>query len=263
MVPSLFDARTGHVLLLLAVVVCGWHGARRLRALDPHGWRRARYGMLLVAISPWIGGHLHFVVNNWAWVTLNPSFLLTPWLGFHAGGAIICLSSCAVLVMHRYRLPRGRMADALVPTVAIGIVLGRLACFAEGCCFGRVCQWPWCVAFPPGSHPYEWHLAQGVIGATATRSAPVHALQLYFGAVGVVLLGLWRSLHPRRRYDGQVALIALLVFSAAAAVLEPLRAGDDARVYWGPLPQLLWTALGMCVISGAALVAAERRQAVR
>ena len=64
-------------------------------------------------------------------------------------------------------------------------------------------------------------------------------------------------LHPRKRYDGEVALVALVLFSTSAAALEFLRADAQPRVYWGPLPQLMWMALGMSAVSIAALAAAE------
>lgn len=251
--------RTSHAFLLLAVVVCCWHGARQLRVLDPIGWRRARSGFLLLAVAPWIGGHLHFLINNWSFALAKPAWIFFPWTGLHAGGAVIGLALSLPLVLRRYALPVGRIADALVPTIGIGIILGRLGCFAEGCCFGRVCAWPWCIAFPKGPYIYEFHLSQGYITPAATHSAPVHPLQLYFAAVGAVLIALSYWLQPRRRYAGQVALAALMVFSIGAAALEVIRDDYYPRVYWGPLPQLQWTALAMTMVSTVALAVAERR----
>lgn len=251
--------RTGTTLLLLALIVCCMHGARRVRALDALAWRRARPAFAAVALAPWVGGHAHFLLNNWAWAAQQSAVLLNPIMGFHAGGAMIGLTLSLMVVVGHYRLPLGRIADALVPTIGLGIIIARLGCFAEGCCWGRLCRWPWAVTFPRGTPPYEVHLAQGHIDAASLVSAPVHPLQLYFAAVGLGLLMLARWRRRYNRYDGQVALIGSMIYSASAAGLELLRAGDDARVYWGPLPQLLWTALAMLAASTAALFAVERR----
>jgi phosphatidylglycerol:prolipoprotein diacylglycerol transferase len=201
------------------------------------------------------------LINNWRYARTSPALLFVPWNGFHAGGAIIALVFTVPVVARRFTSPPGRIADTLVPTAGLGIILGRLGCFAEGCCFGHACDWLWCVSFPAATHPYDLHIAHGRIAPGAMFSAPVHPLQLYFAGIGVVLIAMSRWLQPRARYEGQVALLALVVFSIAAAALEPLRAGDDARVYWGPLPQLQWTALAMAVTSLAMLYVAARRDA--
>jgi hypothetical protein len=65
------------------------------------------------------------------------------------------------------------------------------------------------------------------------------------------------ALHRRKRYDGQVALATLAGFSLSTAVIECFRADYGASPYWGPLPQLLWTAIAMSVVSVAALARAE------
>jgi phosphatidylglycerol:prolipoprotein diacylglycerol transferase len=252
--------RTTHALLLLAVVVCTWHGAHQLRHIPGIDWWRMRRGFLLLAIAPWLGGHAHFLVNHWRVAALSPAMMALPWMGLHAGGAIIALALSAPWVMRHYRLPLGRMADAWVPTVGIGIILGRLGCLAEGCCFGRVCDLPWCISFPKGPSVYELHLSQGYVTADALQSAPVHPLPLYFAAVGGLLI-VGGSMRWRVRYHGQLALVALTVFSCAAAVLEGFREDSAERVYWGPLPQLQWTALAMTLASVAALAIVQRRHA--
>jgi prolipoprotein diacylglyceryltransferase len=120
-----------------------------------------------------------------------------------------------------------------------------------------VCTLPWCVSFPAGSPTHAFQAARGLVAPGAVHALAVHPLQLYFATAGllVVLVGLW--LHPRKRYDGQVALVALLLFSASSAALEPFRADIPQRVYWGPLPQLEWIALGMTAAAIAALAIAE------
>jgi prolipoprotein diacylglyceryltransferase len=100
-------------------------------------------------------------------------------------------------------------------------------------------------------------VSTGLLAPDAAHAAPVHPLELYFAAAGVLLtiVGLW--LHRRKAYDGEVALVALLLFSASSAWLETFRGAIPQRVWWGPLPELEWLALAMTVSSFAALLAAE------
>ena len=37
----------------------------------------------------------------------------------------------------------------------LGLAIGRIGCFLNGCCYGGVCALPWAVAFPQQSPPFE------------------------------------------------------------------------------------------------------------
>jgi len=80
---------------------------------------------------------------------------------------------------------------------------------------------------------------------------------VYFAlaALGLALAGRW--LDPRRRYDGQVALVSLALFSVSTWALELFREDVPGRAYWGDVPQLTWTAAGLTGASLLALGAAE------
>jgi hypothetical protein len=41
--------------------------------------------------------------------------------------------------------------DIIAPSAALGMAIGRIGCFLNGCCFGGVCDLPWAVHFPYGS----------------------------------------------------------------------------------------------------------------
>ena len=258
--PSLgVSVRTNSALLLLAVLACCWSAVHALRRLDGLDWQRTWPAFLILAVVPWIGGHVHFLLNHWSIAASEPHRIFTPWAGLHAGGVIISLAVSAPLVLGYYRVPVAQVADAMVPTLGLGVIIGRLGCFFEGCCFGRTCSWPWCVSFPRETYIYQFHLSRGYITPADTATAPIHPLQLYFAAMGLALVVLGITLQARKRYDGQVALAALLLFSFVSAVLELVRDDYHPRVYWGPLPQLLWTALAMTVVSALAFSLAQRR----
>ena len=42
--------------------------------------------------------------------------------------------------------------DIAAPSAALGLALGRIGCFLNGCCYGGVCEAPWAVRFPFGSN---------------------------------------------------------------------------------------------------------------
>jgi len=252
------EVRLYQVLFLLAIVVSLWIGPRWVEKLEGIEARRVRRALFVLAVPVLVGGRLHFIVNHWSLFAHRPLAALAFWSGgLHAGGALIALAIVAPLVLRRFGIPLARFADGFAPTLGLGVAVARLGCFAEGCCFGRVCAWPWCMRFPRATYIYDFHASQGLLPPGAEHTAPIHPLQLYFAGVGllVMVLSLW--LHPCRRYPGEVGLVALVVLSVGAAVLEPLRADAFPRAYWGPLPQLEWTALAMTAASLGLLAMAE------
>jgi phosphatidylglycerol:prolipoprotein diacylglycerol transferase len=250
--------RSYHTLIGVAVLVCLWLGPRWLERLEGLEPRRTRRALLLCGLAVFAGSRLHFVLAHWDDFAGRRLDALAVWSGgLHAGGGIVLLALATPVVARRLALPLGRFADGLAPTVGVGIAIARLGCFLEGCCFGTPCRLFWCVPFPQSAYVYELHATLGMLPPAAARSAPIHPLQLYFAGAGLMLtvVALW--LHARRRWDGQVGLVALLLHSGSAAALEWLRADHHPRVHWGPLPQLEWVALAMTAAALGALVIAE------
>ncbi len=63
----------------------------------------------------------------------------------------------------RRRLPLLPMLDLLTPGMLLGLALGRVGCFLNGCCYGGPCDLPWAVRFPVGSPPFLQHAEEGKI----------------------------------------------------------------------------------------------------
>jgi phosphatidylglycerol:prolipoprotein diacylglycerol transferase len=264
-VPELnLTLRSYQTFIALAVVVgilLGAYWARRLEALDA---RRVVPAMFVFALVIFAGARAHYVLNAWNRFANDPWSMVAFWSGgLHAPGGLIALVLAGPFVLRRFGLPGARVADVCAPTGGVVLAVVRMGCFLNGCCFGTPCVWPWCVAFPRTSYVFLLHADQRLVDGAAMQSAPIHPLQLYFfgTALAIIVISLW--LHPRKRFDGEVALVAVVLFSATSAVLESFRADYDGRAYWGTLPQLAWTTLGMTVASAAVLAIAEYRHHAR
>ena len=70
--------------------------------------------------------------------------------------------------IHRHRLPGLAFADLIAPGVVLGVGLGRIGCFLNGCCYGGICELPWAVQFPEGTPAYADQAQLGMI--------PIHGL---------------------------------------------------------------------------------------
>jgi phosphatidylglycerol:prolipoprotein diacylglycerol transferase len=124
------------------------------------------------------------------------------------------------------------MADAAAPAVALGVSIGRIGCFLNGCCYGGVCRQEWAVRFPVGTLCWYRHLEAGWITPLDDASLPVHPTQLYSFATGLLILAALTIYYPRRRRDGEVMALLMLLYPVARFGVEAFR-GDEPAILLG------------------------------
>ena len=142
------------------------------------------------------------------------------------------LEPCPLLYWWRRPFPFWPMADAVAPALAVGITLGRIGCFLGGCCYGSVCDRPWAVRFPKGTHAWLGQIEQGILPPAAEFSLPVHPTQLYAALSGVIILAILCAYFPRRRRDGEVMALLMILYPLTRWPIESLR-GDETAVFAG------------------------------
>jgi phosphatidylglycerol---prolipoprotein diacylglyceryl transferase len=250
--------RAGHVGNWLAVVVAVWLTLRWAQRLGGIEWGRALRVTLVLAAAVLIGARIHHVINHPGMYEGRWSYAFAVWGGsFHLPGGIISLGLATPWACRRFGVPIGRYADVLAAACGVGVAVARMGCFLQSCCYGIVCEQPWCISFPAGSQPHDMHRRAGILIPGIDASLPVHPLQLYFLAagLGITVVTLWIMRH--KSFDGEAALVALVLFSFTSSALEFWRHDFYPRTYWGPLPQLTWTGLAMTAASLALLATAE------
>jgi phosphatidylglycerol:prolipoprotein diacylglycerol transferase len=234
-------------ILLVVAFAPRLEGLPRLRTLA---------AMLVAVLGAFALGRAHYVLIRSG---LDAADLLRLDRNIHAGGAILGTILGCWLGARIFSLSLGKLADACAPAAGIGVAIARLGCLAHGCCFGRTCSLPWCFPWPAGTLVHEWHWRAGIIPQEAPFSPPLHPLQIYFALLGLLVTAATLAVRRRKRYDGEVALVALAVFTGGSALLELLRIDYAERPYWGPLPQLTWTALALFAVTLAGLVRGAMR----
>jgi len=89
---------------------------------------------------------------------------------------------------------------------------------------------------------------------------------MYFAAVALLITIVGRFLYRRRRYDGQIAVLSLALFSLSTLVLDGFREAIPGQAHSGALRQLVWMAIALSVRSvallGACEVSGHRRRAL-
>jgi phosphatidylglycerol:prolipoprotein diacylglycerol transferase len=126
-----------------------------------------------------------------------------------------------------------KLTDVTAMGVAMGLFFGRVGCFLGGCCYGLVTHSSWGLSFPAWSPASEGQFREGLLSHPGQPSLPVHATQLY-EAVGCLLISVFLSVWgPRhKRFDGQIALLFLVLYALLRFALEFVRA-DDRGLYLG------------------------------
>ncbi|MCZ6694991.1 MAG: prolipoprotein diacylglyceryl transferase [Acidobacteria bacterium] len=182
---------------------------------------------IVTLIAGFIGAKVLLYMLHADFYIENPRMILRSLRSagvFYGGFALALLA--AFLYIRRHRLPFGRVADLAAPAVAAGQTIGRLGCFFAGCCFGKVCELPWAVTF---TNPRARELTD------VTLNVPLHPTQLYHALANLGLFAITAFVMRRRRFDGQVFWIYVLLYALFRFTIEFLR-GDHARgLYFGEL----------------------------
>ena len=166
-----------------------------------------------------IGGRLGFVLFHLSEYADDPLSAINPFQngqfgisGLNLYGGVILAMIGGWIYMRSRKLPTLAVFDLLTPTVGIGLGLGRIGCFLNGCCFGTPSNLPWAVTFPPGSIP------DSVFGQQS-----LHPAQLYSSAYGFLLFFLLHWVLKRKRFDGQVMAVYLMVEAVFRHAIEYFR----------------------------------------
>ncbi|MFT4702971.1 MAG: phosphatidylglycerol:prolipoprotein diacylglycerol transferase [Bradymonadia bacterium] len=146
------------------------------------------------------------------------------------------------------KVPFGQASDIVVTYIPLGHAIGRLGCYAAGCCFGGECDTALAVHFPAGSAAFEAHVHQALQvseqAATALvatgQSLSVHPVQLYEAGAEMLLFAglLWMRRRDGLPGEGRTVARWLVGYALIRFTLEPMR-GDSVRGFlfeWAVAP---------------------------
>lgn len=151
-----------------------------------------------------------FAADPWHWARLFES-------GYVYYGGVLFGIGMAYVYLKRGDFERiGAFGDYAAPGFALGIFIGRLGCYTAGCCYGSPTQVPWAVTFG-GGHP--------------SGGVPIHPVQLYDAAFGLLSFVLVLAFSRRRRFDGETFALLIAAYSVWRFGTELFRADAD-RGLW-------------------------------
>src|SRR3984885_11644807 len=138
--------------------------------------------------------------------------------GIFFGGLVLAVIF-AIFYMRQQGLPVLGTSDLFAPGLAIGHGIGRLGCFAAGCCWGKPTHLPWAVTF---TNPD----AQSV---GVPLGVPLHPTQLYESFSEFVICGLLFVLAKRAHKPGSIIGSYLALYGIVRFLVEFLREHDESN----------------------------------
>jgi len=193
--------------------------------------------MLAVLAGGLAGGRLLFVLTEWEYYLRHPIhvFFLQEG-GMAIQGAFAAGILSGIIACRAKGLSFLGMSDLAAPYIALAQSIGRIGCFLNGCCYGRVTE-----ATPAVVFPYET-----VMRIPTQVYSSLLLLLAYAG-----LTGLRRARMPA----GSVFAVYLMVYGVFRFCMDFLR-GDNPDVLAGlALTQVISIAM---ILGGAILFAALR-----
>lgn len=231
-IPALGVTVHGFGFMVVVACLAGWllAGRRAGRVkLDPDAVHDLAIWMMVGGL---VGARLFYVVDYWGETVTTVGQAIRVWEGGIAFYGAVLGASTAFFAFRAFRaFPVLATLDAVAPSVALGIAIGRVGCFLNGCCYGGYCRLPWlAVRFPRHSPPWAAERARMMIPRDAAYSLPLHPTQLYEAVNGLVLLALVTAYYPLRRRDGEVMALLMLAFPVTRFLIDTLRDDESPLV---------------------------------
>lgn len=187
---------------------------------------------LFILITGIIGSRILYVALNWPYFSANPAdIILLNKGGLAIYGGFALAIPASVWFIKKSNLPFWKTADLLSPYIALAQSVGRIGCFLNGCCYGKPTDIFLGVYFPG-------------------KIFKVHPAQLYSAAGLFIIFLILTSSYKKRRSDGTVFLLYLILYSVFRFFIEMLR-GDTNQLVFG---LTLFQCLSLVLFLGSAIV---------
>jgi len=205
-----------------------------------------------VALAGMLGAKILMIVFDWNRYMAHPAdiFSLTTLqaAGVFQGGLILALGT-AFLYMRIQGLPLLTTSDAFAPGLALGHAIGKIGCFAAGCCWGIETKVPWAVTF----HSPDAALLTGV-----PLEIALHPAQLYESGAEALIFGFLYWRFVRAHAPGQIIGLYLVISSVTRFFIEFTRNHEQALPFGLPLSITQWIAIGLAAAGAVLLTRAPR-----
>jgi phosphatidylglycerol:prolipoprotein diacylglycerol transferase len=242
-----FGVPTYGVLVALGVLVGLWISVRNSEKQGIKPENAWDFGIALV-LAGIIGAKILYIILDWRsghvyGENLREIFTIeTLQAGGVFSGGLLAAFAVSVWFLRKHHMPALATFDAFAPGLAMGHAIGRLGCFAAGCCYGKPTNHFWGVTF---TNP----LAKAVVGTPLNQA--LEPTQLFESAAELSIFFILTWMFAHKKFDGQILGAYLFLYGIARFFLEFIR-GDEGRgsVFGGALSGTQLIAIGLVLTGG-------------
>lgn len=213
-----FYVPTYGVLVATGVLVGLWISVRNSQKIGIKAENAWDFGIAVV-LAGIVGSKLLYILVDWRSYAAHPRdifSLSTLQAGGVFSGGLIGAFVVAWWFLRKHAMPALATCDAFSPGLAMGHAIGRLGCFAAGCCYGKPTSHFWGVTF---TNP----IAAQYVGTPLNQA--LEPTQLFESAAELIIFFILSWMFVRRKFDGQVFGAYLFLYGIARFFLEFIR--DD------------------------------------
>jgi phosphatidylglycerol---prolipoprotein diacylglyceryl transferase len=185
--------------------------------------------IIWVVLGGLVGGRFLYVIINAEYFMLHPLKILAVRDGGMAiQGSIAGAFISGTVVCIAKKIPVMQMADIIAPYAALGQAIGRIGCFFNGCCYGRIYCGIMNVTFPGDPMP----------------RIPVQLIS----SLGLLIIYIvLRFVERYKLKRGSIIFLYLIFYGAFRFFVDYLRADNSIVTYgltWGQIISLVLALIG-------------------
>jgi len=240
-----FAVPTYGVLVALGVLIGLWISVRNSERQGIKAEYAWDFGIAVV-LAGILGSKILYILVDLHTYMQHPGeifSLATLQAGGVFSGGLIGAFVVAWWFLRKHQMPALATCDAFAPGLAMGHAIGRLGCFAAGCCFGKPTDHFWGVTF---TNP----LAQQLVGTPLNQA--LQPTQLIESGAELIIFSILTWMFARKKFDGQIFGAYLFLYGIARFLIEFLR-GDPGRggpYFGGALSGTQLISIGLVLAGG-------------
>lgn len=170
---------------------------------------------IYIVVSAYLGGKVFFFFENPSFYVHNMDRLFSG-NGFVFFGSFLFAIPTMLWFFKKNEIPALAMLDVMAIVTCIVHGIGRIGCFMAGCCHGKPTDSFFSVIFT------------SPVCQASPLNTPLYPTQLYEAGFIFALMGVLLLLKGNKKFDGQLFLVYLIIYSIGRSLLEFLR-GDQER----------------------------------